>query len=218
MNASTSNHKRWSVSVLLPLAFLVTVQSGQCACIQTDGRDAQTKGQSQPIENSGTLPSQARLLIEINQDLVHGSISPQQAVDLRQAIDGIGQQEDCYLVSGQVVPSAFLRQESIELNGIQEQLKDFESSNPFHVLAGSASLQDQVRSDVQSSLKQGTIVANRATDLMKNIDLISAEEAWCLTSDNGTIPENVIEKDVNKLADLDGQLKTKIVVTTNSGL
>jgi hypothetical protein len=207
------------IYVLSVLAFLFTVRGGDCALIPAERDVVETIDQSQVNGGSVTLTSQARLLIKINKDLLHGSISPLQAVNLRQAIDGIVWEADSYLVAGKPAPTAVLRQQSIELSGIQEQLKGYESSNPFHVLAGSAFLQDQVRSDVQSCLKQGTIVANRATDLTKNIDLISAEEAWCLTNRSGTIPEKVIENDVTKLRDLDVQIKRNLGgATTDTGL
>jgi len=194
---------------ILLFLFIFVSGSGNCESIQTRTSGAEKDFLSSGL--TGTLPLQARVLIEINTALVHGSISREQAVILRQAVDGLGEKEDRRLAAGNPVSQTDLRQDSSDLNGIRAQLERFVQSVKAHEFAGSALRQDQVSSEINRCLTQGKISVVKATDLRKKVNLICANESWSLTTGSGTIPEKVIEQDVKELNDLDEELMRKLV-------
>jgi hypothetical protein len=194
-----------NISEICVLALLIVFGSGPgIAQVQAKAND------SNNLVNAltATIPTQARLLIEINSALVHGSISSEQAVNLRQEVEDLGNGEDRYLIAGNPIPLAVIRQETSRLEDIHAKLERYLLSAPIGELKGSAVLQDRVKSEVDSCLAQGKIPANQASELSNKVNSICTEEAWYLSVDTGTIPEKVIEEDVKQLNDLDGQLKS----------
>lgn len=202
-------------NILVPLflVLLVTVVSSPAnwALMQLQPGVAK-KDDQQILSNSPptTVLAQARLLIEINNRLVHGSISPDQSVNLRRAVDGVGAAEDRYLATSNSIPPAVFRQEVSTLAGIDAELDRYVQSASVQGFKGSAVLQDQVRAEVDQCLAHKEILANQARDFNTKVNSICTEEAWYLSIDTGTIPEKVMQKDVKELKDLDGQLKSTL--------
>jgi hypothetical protein len=186
-----------------------------CNCVSSPGNcnSAQVNVSANKIEYqpTRTLQLQAELLREINAALVHGSISPEAAINLRQVVNSWGEEEDRYVAEGKSVPAAVVRQASGNLENIGVQLDALLRSSPAHESSGSAELQDQVQSQIDQSLRQAKISSNQARNLKKKIDLICAEEGWYLTNDTRAIPQKIIQDDIKKLNDLVSQLKSNFI-------
>jgi hypothetical protein len=194
--------------IALSLTLLCNCVTSPGNCDSTQVKVSATTKEYQPTR---TLQLQAELLKEINTALVHGSIAPEAAINLRQVVNSQGEEEDRYVAAGCPVPADVARQASGYLDNIRAQLDVLVRSSPAHASSGSAELQDQVESQIDQSLRQSKISVNQAKDLKKKVDLICAEEGWYLSNDKRAIPEKIIQDDVKKLNDLDNQLKRNFV-------
>src|ERR1700678_347117 len=104
--------------IALSLTLLCNCVSSPGNCDSTQVKVSATKKEYQPTR---TLQLQAELLKEINAALVHGSISPEAAINLRQVVNSQGEEEDQYVAVGRSVPYTVARQASGYLENIRAQ-------------------------------------------------------------------------------------------------
>jgi hypothetical protein len=171
---------------------------------QTTVNDSKTAAVHCPCTE--TIKSQARLLIEINNALLHGTITGEQAATLRQSIDALVRSEELYLANGQAIPATVVRKEITNLDGVQTRLDRFVGWAQAPDLKGSAVLQDRVMSQLEKCVAHQRISPKQATDFRTKVNSIGAQEAWYLST-SANIPDKIILDHTRQLNDLSGQLK-----------
>jgi len=200
-----------SIFILLYLLIYTTFVSGTGIAETGLKADSERKAVSLITPD---VPAQARVLIEITTAFVHGSISAEQAVNLREAVYRVGEQADSYLAQGKAIPAAVVQSEIKRFDDFRLLLQHFEQSAQIHKISGSAVLQDQVKSEVRQCLALGKISANQGSDLKNKVNSICTEEAWYLSTGSRSIPGKVLQGDVKELSHLHGQLRNLLATQT----